>query len=65
MKLTIKFTHGDLPQWPCVAIVRSEDGKLHFAASAETWAEAEAEALEKAKAQLNAGPPPTTKEIEI
>ena len=65
MKITIRFQHSDLPSWPCCAIVDAEDRKSFCCATGKTWAEAETEAIAKAKAQLDAGPPPPNKEILI
>lgn len=65
MKITIRFQHSDSKLYPCAAIVDTETRKDFCCSLSETWAEAEAEAIQKAKAQLDAGEPPQEKVIDL
>lgn len=61
-KLTVKFMPGTSATWPCVAVIEL-DNQLPIVEIGKTWADAEAEAIARAKAQFNAGPPPPEKEV--
>lgn len=63
MKLTIKFSHYDSPQWPCCA--STYVGEEYVCKLAESWEESERLLLEQLKARRVAGSPPEPKEVEI
>lgn len=64
MKIKIRFRYNDSAQYPCAAIADITDTQS-VCAVCKTWAEAEAEVIEKAKAALSAGPVPEEKEVEM